>query len=155
MTMTSYKFVTNWRFDAPIVRVWDEITHPERWPQWWKAVESVVELKAGDDEGLGAVRRYTWRGALPYRISFDMQTTRISKFSLIEGQATGELSGRGCWSLSTDASATVVRYDWEVDTTKLWMRILSPVARPLFEWNHDTVMRGGFEGLTRRLVVRP
>ena len=148
----SYKFVTHWRFEASAERVWDEIYHSERWPQWWKAVESVVELRHGDEAGVGSVRRYTWRGALPYRLAFDMQTTAIEPHVRLEGRANGELAGWGCWTLSRESSSTLVRYDWEVETNKAWMRILSPIARPLFEWNHDTVMRWGFEGLVKRLA---
>ena len=148
----SYKFVTHWRFEASPERVWDEIRHSERWPQWWKAVESVVELQRGDEAGVGSVRRYTWRGALPYRLTFDMETTLIEPHVRLEGRASGELAGSGCWTLSSEGSATLVRYDWEVETNKTWMRIISPIARPVFEWNHDTVMRWGFEGLVKRLA---
>jgi uncharacterized protein YndB with AHSA1/START domain len=150
----SYKFVTHWQFQASPVDVWDAIHHSERWPQWWKAVESVVELQKGDSTGVGSLRRYTWRGALPYRLSFDMRTTQVEPPVRLEGRASGELEGRGCWTLSGQGSTTLVRYDWEVEANKRWMQILSPIARPLFEWNHDTVMRWGFEGLTARLAQR-
>jgi hypothetical protein len=149
--MARYTFVTRWRFDAPLAAVWDEIFHPERWPDWWKAIVSVRNVKSGGADGVGAIRRYTWRGSLPYQLTFDMRTTRVVEHVRLEGEATGELTGRGCWHFSTEGAATLVQYDWEVDATKWWMRLLSPIARPLFEWNHDTVMRWGFEGLTRRL----
>jgi hypothetical protein len=38
-----------------------------------------------------------------------------------------------------------------VRTTKRWMNLLAPFARPVFEYNHDVVMRWGGEGLARRL----
>jgi len=31
------------------------------------------------------------------------------------------------------------------------MNMLSPLARPLFKWNHDVVMSWGAEGLRKRL----
>jgi hypothetical protein len=34
------------------------------------------------------------------------------------------------------------------------MNLLSPVARPVFRWNHDYVMRTGGEGLARLLGAR-
>jgi hypothetical protein len=34
------------------------------------------------------------------------------------------------------------------------MNVLAPVARPLFAWNHDHVMRSGGEGLARLLGAR-
>ena len=38
---------------------------------------------------------------------------------------------------------TAVVYEWNVSTTKPWMNLLAPIARPLFAWNHDWVMRNG------------
>jgi len=152
--MAGYRFVTNWRLDAPVAAVWEEINHSERWPQWWQSVLAVVELQKGDETGVGSVRRYTWRGALPYKLTFDMRTTVVEKHARLEGVATGELSGHGCWTFAGQGSVTTVRYDWEVDANKAWMRLLSPIARPLFEWNHDIVMNRGLEGLTSRLVRR-
>ena len=42
---------------------------------------------------------------------------------------------------------TAVTYEWNVSTTKTWMNLLAPVARPVFAYNHDMVMRWGGEGL--------
>jgi hypothetical protein len=149
--MTRYKFATIWHLNSPIEAVWNEIYHSESWPTWWKGVERVVELKRGDENGVGSVRRYTWKSLLPYRLTFDMQTVRVEPMSILEGVATGELEGNGLWQFSVDPAGTVARYDWEVHTTKLWMNFLSPLARPLFKWNHDVVMGWGAEGLRKRL----
>ena len=151
--MKSYDFVTIWRVKAPVERVWNEIYHSSEWPTWWKGVESVVEVRKGDEQGVGSVHRYTWKSKLPYRLSFDMKTTRVEPPLLLEGLAIGELEGRGLWQLSTEGSETIVRYDWKVATTKLWMNLLSPIARPLFEWNHNVVMSWGAQGLAKRLGV--
>ncbi len=149
--MAKYRFVTIWDVTAPIESVWNEIYHSEFWPNWWKGVESVVELKQGDKDGIDSVRRYTWKSLLPYKLTFDMRTVRVEPLSIIEAVATGELEGKGLWQFSVDRTGTVARYDWEVETTKLWMNILSPLARPLFKWNHDVVMGWGAEGLRKRL----
>ena len=34
------------------------------------------------------------------------------------------------------------------------MNLLAPIARPIFAWNHDHVMRNGAEGLARLLGAR-
>jgi hypothetical protein len=149
--MKTYKFVTIWRVGARIEEVWNEIYHSTDWPSWWRGVESVVEMRKGDEVGVGSIRRYTWKSKLPYRLSFDMEVIRIDPPSLLEGIAIGELQGRGLWQLSTEGNETIVRYDWSVDTTKRWMNLLSPVARPLFEWNHNVVMSWGAKGLGERL----
>jgi len=46
---------------------------------------------------------------------------------------------------------TIVRYEWRVRTGRGWMKLLAPIARPLFKWNHDYVMQRGAEALARRL----
>jgi hypothetical protein len=83
-----------------------------------------------------------------------METTRVEPFSLIEGRAIGELLGVGRWQLSNDAATTTVRYDWKVETTKPWMNLIAPIARPIFSWNHNVVMGWGAEGLAKRLGLR-
>jgi len=151
--MADYSFVTLWRFRAPLAPVWDLIYRSEDWPTWWRGVERVEKLEPGDSEGVGGVQRYTWKSKLPYRLAFDMRLTRVEPMSLIEGEAIGELTGSGLWQLTQDGDATGVRYDWSVSTTKPWMNLLAPVARPLFKWNHDVVMNWGAEGLAKRLGV--
>ena len=36
-------------------------------------------------------------------------------------------------------------------TTRAWMNLLAPVARPIFAVNHDYVMRNGGHGLAKLL----
>ncbi len=146
-----YRFVTIWKAAAPLEAVWNEIYHSEHWPEWWKGVEEVVELKKGDDLGVGSVRRYTWKSALPYRLSFESETVRVEPMSLLEGIARGELDGRGVWKLSSDGRYTTARYDWHVKTSKAWMNLLAPIAEPLFKWNHDVIMSWGAKGLAKRV----
>ena len=151
--MADYEFVTLWRFKAPQARVWDLIFHSEQWPEWWRGVERVERLKGGDSNHVGAIHRYTWKSKLPYRLIFEMETTRVVPVSLIEGRAIGELQGLGSWQLSEDGDVTTVRYDWRVETTKRWMNLIALLARPLFSWNHDVVMGWGGEGLAKKLNV--
>lgn len=149
-----YKFVTRWTIPADQDRVWNVLLSPDEWPTWWHGVERVELLQRGRDElGHGAIRRYTWKSRLPYRLTFVMETTAIDPPTRIEGRATGELDGLGCWHLSHDGHQTDVRYDWHVTTTKPWMQWLAPIARPLFAWNHNVVMDWGRQGLLRRLNV--
>lgn len=153
--MARYEFVTIWRVDAPVERVFDAISESEKWPEWWPGVERVEEIAPGNTgDGVGNLRRYTWKSKLPYRLTFDMRTTRVERPFLLEGVAEGELDGRGRWTLTSIPGGTEVRYDWTVQTTQRWMNLLAPVAKPVFRWNHDVVMGWGGEGLARRLGAR-
>ena len=153
--MADYRFLTTWVFDAPIERVWDALYESERWPDWWRGVERVEVIEPGDGDRVGELSRYTWKSRLPYRLSFDMRTTRIEPPHLVEGRAQGELTGEGRWRLFAGPDGTTaVTYEWVVETTERWMNVLAPLARPVFAWNHDVVMRNGGQGLARRLGVR-
>ncbi len=109
--MADYEFVTIWRFNAPQEKVRDLIFHCEDWPEWWPGVEKVEKLKDGDANHVGAIHRYTWKSKLPYRLIFQMETTRVEPVLWIEGRAIGELQGVGRWQLSNDGETTSVRYD--------------------------------------------
>ncbi len=158
----AYAFVTEWRFDAPIEAVWGAVRDSERWPSWWRSVRAVEKVRAGDAAGIGEVRRFTWKGRLPYTLTFEMRTTRVDPPFALEGVASGELEGEGRWRLAredggtpaAEGACTFVRYEWNVRATRRWMRLLGPILRPLFAWNHDAVMRDGERGL-RRLLERP
>ena len=152
--MAEYKFITIWRLEAPQAQVWDLIFHSEDWPAWWRGVEKVERVKDGDAKYVGAIHRYTWKSKLPYRLIFEMETTRVEPINVIEGRAIGELQGTGRWQFSNDGQVTSARYDWKVQTTKAWMNYLAPIARPVFSWNHDVVMGWGGAGLAKRLGVR-
>jgi hypothetical protein len=149
--MAEYHFVSTWQIQAPIERVWEEIYHAERWPSWWKYVVGVDELEPGAVGGVGKRQHLLFRTRLPYTLGFDVRVTRVQPPSELEAEATGELAGTGRWTLTSADGGTLVRYTWDVRTTRWWMNLLAPVARPVFNWNHDQLMREGGQSLARRL----
>jgi hypothetical protein len=149
--VAEYRFLTTWLLEAERPRVWDAIYDSEGWPEWWKGVEEATKLEEGDESGVGQYGRYVWKAKLPYRVEFFIRTTRVERPSLLEGDATGELAGVGRWRLFEQGGLTAVLYEWNVRTTRTWMNLLAPVARPIFKGNHDYVMRNGGRGLARLL----
>ncbi|MFO1206533.1 MAG: SRPBCC family protein [Burkholderiales bacterium] len=152
--MATYALVSRWCFEAPVVAIWEALTLAETWPRWWRYVESVELLKRGDGEGCGAVRRFVWTSRLPYRLAFQMRTTRVERLCSIAGAAVGELNGFGRWDLESAGPITSARYTWIVTTERAWMNRLSPLLGPVFRWNHHAVMEEGAGGLARHLGVR-
>ena len=152
--MADFNFVTTWRIDAPLPMVCDAIYHCLSWPTWWEGVENVEEIAPGDAAGIGSRLRFIWKGHLPYRLTFDIRVTSAVPLKSIEGQASGELVGIGCWQFSGDGPVSVVRYEWKVRTNRRWLNFISLIAKPLIQWNHDQVMRQGGEGLARLLNAR-
>lgn len=151
--MPEYRFVTEWDLPAPPDMVFDAISDSLRWPEWWRGISAVTELSPDEPQGVGNRRRYVFRSSLPYDLVFDMRVTKFEPPVALSGRATGELEGEGRWTFTPTPQGTHVRYEWDVRTTRWWMNLLAPVARPVFSWNHGAVMRWGEAGLRRRLGV--
>jgi len=151
MSALEFRLATVWRFVAPLDTVWNAIHDSARWPQWWASVERVEALEEGEQNGVGALQRFTWKGRLPYRVVFDVRVTRIEPLVALEGVASGDLEGIGRWHLPSGAGITTVHYEWTVRVARGWMSVLAPLAWPLFRWNHDFVMHEGGIALARFL----
>jgi hypothetical protein len=95
--------------------------------------------------------RIAWRSRIPYELEFEFTVQELDEPRCMKGVASGELSGNGHWRLFEQDGVTAVTYEWNVRTTRAWMNLLAPLARPVFAYNHDVVMRWGGEGLARRL----
>ena len=124
---------------------------PLAWPGWWRGVERVSELDGGDADRVGSVYRIAWRSRIPYSLEFEFKVRELDEPRSMGGDADGALTGSGQWRLFEQNGVTAVTYEWNVRTAKTWMNLLAPVARPVFQYNHDVVMRWGGEGLARRL----
>ena len=149
--LKKYSFVTCWELKAPLAEVWNSIYNSMEWPQWWKGVYKVVELKPNDDKGINGVRVYTWKSVLPYELTFAMRLTECEPMKRMKGMAFGELEGTGEWVLKESDDIVQVHYYWDVVTTKKWMNKLSFLLKPLFSLNHNVVMRWGAKGLAKKL----
>lgn len=150
----AFDLQSHWHLEAPLEPVWQALTHPEQWPQWWPYVRRVTPLAEGAADGLGSVKRLEWGSRLGYGLGFDIETTEVLRLRRLRGRARGELDGEGLWELEPDGATTRVRYLWRVDVQRAWMRAVAPLAAPLFRWNHDGVMRAGAQGLARHLGVK-
>jgi hypothetical protein len=128
--------------------VWWTLRDAERWPEWWRGVERVTTLEPD------LHYRIAWRSRIPYELEFEFVVSDMDEPRSMSGQASGALEGDGHWRLFEQNGVTAVTYEWNVRTTKTWMNVVGPLARPLFAYNHDIVMRWGGEGLARRLGCR-
>ena len=143
-----YRFLTTWLIEADRERVWAVLEDAARWPEWWPGVVAMDELEPQ--------RRYRaeWRSFVPYPVRFEFAVDRVDGPHGMAGRASGDLEGTGEWRLFEQGRITAVTYDWRVAATKRWMNAIAPVARPVFEWNHDFIMRRGGEALAERLGAR-
>jgi len=145
-----------WRFgQASIEEVADILADTASLPRWWPELfRSVAIIRPGTGHGLGQVAECACKARLPYtlRFTYTCVEDRYPFGSTIE--ATGDLVGRGVWTLARSGGGVDVEYLWYVDLEKPLLRFVSPLVRPLLAWNHEWSMQRGEEGLRREIVRR-
>lgn len=146
--------MTEWHLEAPVQEVWEVISKPLEWPQWWPGVVQVTEVRKGDSRSLGGIQRYTWKSQLPYALIFTLELTEREEEKLLKGRASGDLEGWGITYFYKTPEGTLVRYEWQVATLKPWMNRLAFLLKPVFAYNHRVVMRWGAKALARKLGCR-
>ncbi len=142
---TGYVFIDEWDVDAPIEAVFDALADARTYPQWWRAV--YLEVEADGPPGVGAVSRQHFKGRLPYTLNITSTVTRFEPPTEVEADVDGDLSGHGHWSLTQTHGRVRVRFDWRVNADRAFLRVLTPVLRPLFRWNHNWAIARAMDSL--------
>ena len=147
-----YHFVSYWKLKAPRKEVWDVINNSTQWNDWWKSIKNVEEKYVGDSpSGIGNIRSYTIKSPVGYKLHFDLVLTRREIDSVLEGDASGDLLGKGAWYFQEADSITTVLIKWDVATTIGWMNTFRFILSPVLRWNHALVMKKGAKGLARKM----
>jgi hypothetical protein len=144
-----YHFVTEMVLASSPEVVQATLENVTGWPAWWKwarRVEQLNDLPAG---AVGARYRNDIRTPLLYGFSYVTEIVAIAP-GRIQVSSSGDLQGSGLFAFETSSDgATALSFSWLVETTKWWMNIAGPLARPLFAWNHDRLMTDFAQGLAR------
>jgi uncharacterized protein YndB with AHSA1/START domain len=148
-----YAFRTVFELAAPPTEVFEAVLAPDRWLTDLDHVRSLERLEPGGGEHEGSRYRITVSAASPYRLRWEMTAVRVVAPELIEWRAEGDLAGHGTWELGPTATGTEVISTAQLRTTRWWMNLLEPLARPLFIRNHDVVMRAGIATLAAHLAA--
>jgi uncharacterized protein YndB with AHSA1/START domain len=146
MSKPEYVFVDEWDVAAPREAVFAVLADARTYPQWWRPV--YLDVEAEGEPALGKVSRQHFKGRLPYHLHTRSRIVRLEPPHVIEGEVDGDLRGRGVWTLTENgAGRTHVRFDWRVHADRPLLRLLTPVLRPAFRWNHDWAIARAIEGL--------
>jgi len=141
-----YVFVDEWDVAAPAQAVFDALADARTYPEWWKPVYDRVE--ADGPPAVGQVSRQHFKGRLPYHLDTTSTVVRLEPPRIVAGDVEGDLRGNGVWTVTPAADGvTHVRFDWTVFADKPLLKVLTPVLRPLFRWNHNWAIERAKEGL--------
>jgi hypothetical protein len=153
--MARLQHAVEWTVAASPDAVWAMLADYQRWPGWWRGIQSVELVRPGGEDGVGSVLRQRWRSRLPLTLCFDLEMVRIEATRLLDGRASGDLEGTCTWTLQRNGGDCRVRFSVDVRAGRWWMRLPVPFADRVFRANFDTVMSWGLEGLQDVLGTTP
>ena len=157
MPANEYAFLTEWRVTAPVELVYDILKDGKDYVRWWPDVYLQAEhIPTGDPNGIGDQVVLLTKGWLPYKLRWTATAMRRERPHTIAISAAGDFNGRGIWQLEQQGEECHIAFDWRLRADKPLLRLLSPVFKPIFEWNHRWAMERGLvrlqEEIARRLV---
>ncbi|MER7180468.1 SRPBCC family protein [Streptomyces hyaluromycini] len=145
MDWNHYRFRSLWPLPVPLTTVYEALRTVDEYPRWWPQVRSVNQL---DD----SVAVLTIRSFIPYDLTFTAREARRDpEAGVLEISMTGDIEGWARWTITSDGTGTLARYDQVVDVNKPLLRRLALLGRPFFRLNHRLMMRSGRRGLLRHL----
>jgi hypothetical protein len=171
--MAAYQFITIWRFQQTIQRVWTALDTPEDYPRWWPNILYYECLTPENPRGVRARGKRAVRGFLPYSLHYTTTITRTEAPHDMAYDSEGDLIGDGRFVLKETSQApsgrdadgntapnnavpiTEVTIYWNVSTKGRWLNRLAPLLKWLFAFNHNYVMRRGELGLAEWLKQNP
>jgi quercetin dioxygenase-like cupin family protein/uncharacterized protein YndB with AHSA1/START domain len=146
LTSREYLFVDEWDVAAPREAVFDAIADARSYPEWWRPV--YIDVDADGAPALGKESRQHFKGRLPYHLHTRSRIVALDAPHMVEGEVDGDLRGHGRWTLTENpGGGTHVRFDWRVHADRALLRVLTPILRPLFRWNHAWAIARAREGL--------
>ena len=139
--------MTDWRFKAPLQKVWSVVLDIERYPELWKNFRR-VQITRGDGKSVGSVIACEVRGSLPYSLNYALEVTQAEEYRHILLRSTGDLVGTGRWEFSETGPGTVkALYYWDVATTNPILNLVARLAKSALARNHERVMANGYAAL--------
>lgn len=156
MPANTYHFVEEWNFPAHSpATVYAILADAKLLPLWWRGIYLEAEpLGNYAEPTVGGRVRVKARGFLPYKLNFILEAIRLEKPRLLEIKATGDFNGVWRATLEPRGDGTLVTLDWKVIVEMPLIRILSPVLRPLFAWNHSWTTPRGEQGMRAYLAEK-
>ncbi len=151
----AFRIVTHWTVEATIDEVAAVLGDALALPDWWGRVYLGTKIVSpGDDNGIGRQVAVHSKGWLPYHLNW---TATLIESRAPHGwtiDASGDLQGRGVWRLVQNGPIAEIAYDWQVKAERPILKLLSPILKPIFAWNHRWAMAKGEAGLRCEVARR-
>jgi len=143
------RFVDSWTVKAPLEAVFAVLSDLRTYPAWGAA--GYKSCQADGPPAVGRVIHVCVKGPLPFQIRFDAAITRLESPREVHMTATGDFDGEWSLRLEPTEGAVKIHSDWLIRPRRPPPRLLAPLLRPIFHWNHTSLVKGAYQGLQRYL----
>jgi hypothetical protein len=156
MPSNVFRFDESWEIpDATVDEVYDVLSHGELLPLWWKGVYLAAEkLTDSKTPTVGDRIRARARGFLPYELNFVLEAVELVPGRRVAVRTVGDFDGRWSATLTPRDGGVHVDLVWEVTVLRPILRLLAPLLRPAFAWNHRWTTPRGEKGLREYLSAK-
>lgn len=156
MPSNVFRFDESWEIpNASVEEVYDVLARGELLPLWWKGVYLEAEkLTNGDEPKVGDRVRARARGFLPYELNFIVEAVALEPGRRVVVKTIGDFDGRWSAFLTPREGGVHVDFVWVVTVQRPILRLLAPLLRPAFAWNHRWTTPRGEKGLREYLAEK-
>jgi Polyketide cyclase / dehydrase and lipid transport len=155
MPSNVFRFDESWELpDASPEQVYAVLSDGALLPQWWSGVYLAAErLDGPGPPKVGDRIRARARGALPYELNFILEAKVLEPSRSVVVASKGDFDGLWSATLSPrNGGGTHVDIVWEVTVLRPILKVLAPLLRPAFAWNHRWTTPRGERGLRAYLA---
>jgi len=146
--LNHYHFTTVWRLTFPPDEVFALLADLGSYTAWWPGMRRIDRVDATTFET-------EVRSVLPFSLVFRTITTRQDRQSgVLQADLRGDLEGFSRWIIAAEHGGTQAIFEEDVIARSRLLRVLAPIARPVFRWNHAVLMNRGERGLRSFLAGR-
>lgn len=148
MAANEYHLESTWRAEGTVSEVYDVIADDRALVDWWPSAFLRCDLvDPGQPGGVGKTLRVVTKGWLPYTINWHQRVTASREPNGFSIETWGDFAGRGVWTFTQNRAWVDIHFDWWIAVDKPLLRVLSPLVKPIFTFNHRWAMARGEESL--------
>ena len=140
------------RFDASVEELWRELGRVDRFVDWWPWMRD-VRLN-GEALKPGSVISFGIDPPVPFKMAISVAVTNSEAPNRLEGDVTGDLSGRARLELIDQGNHAMCHVSWDVEITNQRIRRVIHMARPILLWAQRWAVEIALHGFRSHLSRR-
>ena len=140
------------RFDASAEELWRELGRVDRFEAWWPWMRD-VRLE-GAALTPGSVISFGIDPPVPFKMTISVAVTDSKPPNWLEGDVTGDLSGRARLELIDQGDHAMCHVSWDVEIADPGIRRVIQIARPILLWAQRWAVEIALHGFRSHLSRR-